>query len=108
MTKETQTITGLQARVKELEEKLKVYEEDPTANFYYKLVQAIDHIGLELENKTLDFDNDSFASSVLTLSDKSTKIFDGLKAGRESFLASKKVDEKQQKRIEKGAGRVAM
>ena len=72
-------------KIKDLEARLAIYESDASAKFYAKLVRAIEHIGTELDNKTLNLDDDTFASSVLALADKSGKIFEGLKNGRESF-----------------------
>lgn len=98
-------------KIKDLEARLAIYESDASAKFYAKLVKAIDHIGVELDNKTLDLDNDTFASSVLTLADKSGKIFEGLKNGRESFKVAEPGqdnDLSKKKKIAKMGDQVAM
>jgi hypothetical protein len=92
MDNKDKEIAELTARLKICEDKLAIYEEDASAKFYVKLLKAIDHIGTELDNKTLDFDTDTFAQSVLTLSEKSGKLFDGLKNGKDSFIVKSEAD----------------
>jgi hypothetical protein len=72
----------------ELKAKLSVYEADAAAEFYKTLVGAIKDIETKVKSKTLNFDEDSFAKSILVLADKSGKIFEGLKQGKESFTQS--------------------
>ena len=81
-------IKELEDELKECKKKLAVYEDDHAASFYKSLVTGIKEIQTRLDNKDLDLD-DSYANSVITLADKSSKIFDGLKAGKEAFSLEK-------------------
>lgn len=101
-------IASLEKELSETKEKLKEYEEDKSAKFYKSLVLAIEHIEVELKNKTLDLEEDTFAKSVLQLSDKSPKIFEGLRIGRESFMVEKEdnVKKKASIKADKDGGRV--
>jgi len=95
-------------RIKELEDELAFYKEDASAQFYYSLVKAIKHIQSELDNKTLNFDEDTFAKSVVTLSDKSAKIFEGLNLGKNGFLKTDGLDNDRKKKASKLDGQIAV
>lgn len=95
-------------RIKELEQQIKDYESDVSAQFYITLVGAIKHIETEVKNKTLDFDKDTFASSILVLADKSGKIFEGLRQGRESFKQQTSEDTDKNKKVKKASDRVGI
>lgn len=82
-------IKELETELKECKERLAIYEDDYAASFYKSLVNGIKEIQKKLDNKDLDLSN-SFENSVIILADKSSKIFDGLKAGREAFSLEKK------------------
>lgn len=98
---------NLEQRIKELEEKLEVYEKDHAAEFYKSLVKAVKHIQTKLDDKTLDFKDDAFANSVVLLADKSGKIFEGLRIGKEAFSIEKKdsMKEKATSKVEADGGR---
>jgi hypothetical protein len=88
-------------RVKELEEKLAIYEADASAKFYSALVHAVEHIQQKLTDKSLNLEEDTFAKSVITLADKSGKIFEGLKLGKESFMKTEDNDKDKKKKMSK-------
>jgi hypothetical protein len=72
-------------RIKELEERLSIYEGNPSASFYSALIEGIEYITKEVKNKTLDLKEDAFASSVLVLSEKADKVFIGIEKGLAMF-----------------------
>jgi hypothetical protein len=82
-------IKELETELKECKERLAIYEDDYAASFYKSLVNGIKVVQSGLDNRDLDL-SDSFNNAVITLADKSSKIFDGLKAGREAFSLEKK------------------
>ena len=100
-------------KVKELEEKLAIYEGDHAADFYKVLVGALKSIKSRIENKTLNLDDDEqvYEKSVLTIFDKAPKIFEGLKAGKAAFIAEEQ-DTKGKKvgkaKAEEHGGRVGV
>ena len=96
------------AIIKELQDKLAFYEQDHAAKFYTTLTKALDHVNTELNNKTLNLDQDTFASSVITLADKSPKIIDFLVNGRVVISPEKKADSSEEKKKKKAEDRVAI
>jgi len=81
-------IKELEDELKECKKKLAVYEDDHAASFYKSLVTGIKAVQKSLDERSIDLD-DPFYNAVITLADKSSKIFDGLKAGKEAFSLEK-------------------
>jgi hypothetical protein len=72
-------------KIKDLQDKLSIYEDDIAGQFYKALASAVKYINKEIETKRLNLETDTFAKSVVTLADKSSKIFEGLKNGKAAF-----------------------
>ena len=84
-------------RIKELEDKLAAYTNNPASEFYLALTTAIKHITKEINNKRLNLDEDPFSNSILKLAEKADKIFLGLEKGLSIFAEQKEVPKKQGK-----------
>ncbi len=86
-------------KIKNLEAELAIYKDDIAAQFYKSLANAIKHINHQIETKKLNLEEDIFAKSIITLADKSAKIFEGLKNGKAAFALE--TEEKQTKKTAK-------
>lgn len=84
-----------------LKEKVEYYEGLPSAKFYNSLIQGIDHLREEIDRKSLNFDNDPFAKSIMVLAEKSDKIFSAIEKGINSFV--QEVDSKANKQSSKSS-----
>jgi hypothetical protein len=83
-----------------LKEKVEYYEGLPSAKFYNSLIQGIDHLRKEIDSKSLNFDDDPFAKSVMVLAEKSDKIFSAIEKGINSFV--QEVDTKSKQSAKSG------
>lgn len=101
--KEEESIAKLKSENAELKKKLAEYESNPAAKFYKSLTKAFDEICTEIDNKTLNSDED-FTKSIIKLAEKSEIIFKGLKEGISVFQEQKVIDEKKAAKIEKAPG----
>ncbi len=85
-------------KIRELEAKIAMLTKDPRAKFYQALEAGVNYITEQLNSKRLDFENDSFAKSVLILSEKSEKVFTGLTKGLETFMPQEESGSKKGKK----------
>lgn len=70
---------------KELQDKVSYYEGLPSAKFYNSLMKGIDYLRTQIDSRELNFEDDTFAKSILQLSEKSDKIFSAIEKGINSF-----------------------
>lgn len=86
-------------RIKELEDKIAMYEGMPHAEFYTALMEGMKHITTEIKNKTLNFDNDPFAKNVFLLAKDADKVMATMEKGAALFVQKeeKAVSKKQEK-----------
>lgn len=73
-------------RIKELEEKLAMYEGMPHADFYTALMEGMKHITEQIKNKTLNFDEDPFAKNVFLLAKDADKVMATMEKGAALFV----------------------
>jgi hypothetical protein len=78
-------IKELEKENQELKSKLEKYTNDPTAKFYVILCEAMDKLGAQIKNGTLNLKEDTFYDSLVYVMEKSDKMFAGLAKGREYF-----------------------
>lgn len=73
------------SELEELRAKVAHYEGLASAKFYNSLMNGIDHIREQIDAKELNFEEDTFAKAIMTLAEKSDKIFAALEKGINTF-----------------------
>ncbi len=76
----------LKKELAELKDKVLYYEGLPSAKFYNSLMKGIDYLRTQIDSRQLNFEEDTFAKSILQLSEKSDKIFSAIEKGINSFV----------------------
>lgn len=92
---------ALLKKIEDLERELDAYKNNPAAKFYKALTTAIDGITEKINDKSLKLKDDEFTDAIITLSEKSEKIFKGLKEGLSAFQVQEVEDKAKAKQLGK-------
>lgn len=95
----------LKSENERLKSELAEFKNNPAANFYKALTKAIDGITTKINDESLKIKDDEFVESIIILSEKSEKIFKGLKEGLASFQVEAEDDKVKEKNLGKNQGK---
>jgi len=91
-------------RIKELEHIVAMYEENPASDFYLALLEGIKYVTEKINDKSLNLDEDSFADSIIHLSERADKIFSSIEKGVSVFKQKEDDNPLKKKALSKATG----